>query len=206
VESIWELALDRRFPANDEVSIMQRRQRLWSAALSCTILSLSAAGHAALSGASDPHVGFEASGPAGMKINGTTADLAVSEDVGGHVIVIVPLSNLTTGIALRDHHMKEKYLEVAKYPAATLTIARAALNLPAPGQKVEGDAPATLVLHGQTRPVSVHYDAKAEDGAFSTRGKFRINMNEFGISVPSYLGVTVKPDVDVSASFRVAGS
>jgi hypothetical protein len=31
-------------------------------------------------------------------------------------------------------------------------------------------------------------------------------MNDFGISVPSYLGVTVKPEVDVSASFRVTGS
>jgi len=29
-------------------------------------------------------------------------------------------------------------------------------------------------------------------------------MNDFGITVPVYLGVTVKPDVDVSASFQVA--
>jgi polyisoprenoid-binding protein YceI len=185
---------------------MQRRRRLWGVALSSTILSLSAAGHAALSGASDPHVSFQASGPAGMKINGTTADLSVAEDPGGNVVVSVSLSNLTTGIALRDQHMKEKYLELPKYPAATLTIARAALSLPASGQRVEGDARATLALHGQTRPVSVHYDATAEGAGFSTHGKFHINMNEFGISVPSYLGVTVKPDVDVSASFRVAGS
>jgi len=140
-----------------------------------------------------------------MKINGTTADLSVLED-GGNVVVSVPLSNLTTGIALRDQHMKEKYLEVPKYPAATLTIARAALSLPPSGQRVEGDARATLALHGQTRPVAVHYEATAEGSGFSTHGKFHINMNEFGISVPSYLGVTVKPDVDVSASFRVAGS
>jgi hypothetical protein len=31
-------------------------------------------------------------------------------------------------------------------------------------------------------------------------------MNDYGISVPSYLGVTVKPDVDVSANFSVTGS
>ena len=185
---------------------MRRRQPFAAAAVSTLVLSMSAAVDAALSGAADPHVGFEASGPAGMKINGTTGDLMVSEDASGHVVLSVPLSNLTTGIALRDHHMKEKYLEVAKYPAATLTIARAALNLPGPGQKVEGDAAATLALHGQTRPVSVHFDATADGGGFSTHGKFHINMNEFGISVPSYLGVTVKPDVDVSASFRVAGS
>ena len=38
------------------------------------------------------------------------------------------------------------------------------------------------------------------------RGTVHVNMNDFGITVPVYLGVTVKPDVDVSASFHVAGS
>ena len=47
-----------------------------------------------------------------------------------NVVITVPLANLSTGIGLRDHHMKEKYLEVQKYPSATLTIARSALKFP----------------------------------------------------------------------------
>jgi hypothetical protein len=39
-----------------------------------------------------------------------------------------------------------------------------------------------------------------------THGKFRINMNDFGITVPVYLGVTVKPDVDVTANFKLVGN
>jgi len=66
--------------------------------------------------------------------------------------------------------------------------------------------PSTVTLHGQTRPVTVHYDAKRDGSSLLSHGTFRINMNDFGITVPVYLGVTVKPDVDVSASFRVAGS
>jgi hypothetical protein len=31
-------------------------------------------------------------------------------------------------------------------------------------------------------------------------------MTDFGMTVPSYLGVTVKPDVDVNANFKVTGS
>jgi hypothetical protein len=27
-------------------------------------------------------------------------------------------------------------------------------------------------------------------------------MNDFGITAPSYLGVTVKPDVDINSSFQ----
>jgi hypothetical protein len=32
----------------------------------------------------------------------------------------------------------------------------------------------------------------------------RINIRDFGINVPSYLGVTVKPDVDVAIKLSAA--
>jgi polyisoprenoid-binding protein YceI len=188
-----------------EVMVMRTRKHLGFAGVAVGLLSLSAVAYAGLSSPTDAHVGFLASGPAGMKIEGTTTDLKVSDD-GTNVVVEVPLANLSTGIALRDHHMKEKYLEVPKYPSATLTIARAALKFPASGDHVAADVPGSLKLHGQTKPISIHYDAKGDGGGFSTQGKFRVNMGDFGISVPSYLGVTVKPEVDVSASFHVAGT
>jgi len=87
-----------------------------------------------LSSVKDSRVTFDAAGPAGMKIEGTTSDLSVVDD-GGNVVITVPLANLSTGIGLRDHHMKEKYLEVPKYPAATLTIARNALKFPHDGER-----------------------------------------------------------------------
>jgi polyisoprenoid-binding protein YceI len=184
---------------------MQRRKLFWIASISCAGFWLSAAGHAGLSSASDAHVTFQASGPAGLKIEGTTTDFKATEE-NGSLVIDVPLANLATGIALRDHHMKEKYLEVPKYPAASLIVARSALKMPAGADRTEADVPGTLKLHGQSRPVSVHYDAKADGASFAAHGKFRINMNDFGIIVPSYLGVTVKPDVEVSASFHVAGT
>jgi polyisoprenoid-binding protein YceI len=182
---------------------MKRPSRVWIAALSSTVLGLSTLAHAALSAPTDGRVTFQASGPAGMTIEGTTPDLTLV-DQGDNVVITVPLGNLTTGIAVRDRHMKEKYLEVPKFPTAVLTVARTALRLPTGSDKVEADAPSTLTIHGQTRPVVVHYDAKKDGDALSARGKFRINMRDFGIDVPSYLGVTVKPDIDVSAAFHVS--
>jgi polyisoprenoid-binding protein YceI len=101
--------------------------------------------------------------------------------------------------------MREKYLEVPKFASATLVVAKASLKLPAGGDRAESDASGMLTLHGQTRPVSVHYDAKGDGAGYVAHGKFHVNMNDFGIAVPTYLGVTVKPDVDVTASFHVAG-
>ena len=125
----------------------------FAAALGMALATVGAsiAASAALSSPSDAHVTFQASGPAGLKIEGSTTELNVSDD-GGTLSIDVPLANLATGIALRDHHMKEKYLEVPKYPSATLLVARSALKLPPPGGAIELDVPGTLKLHGQTSP------------------------------------------------------
>lgn len=184
---------------------MRHRPLLWIAAGFAGVLSATTAVHASLSSATDAHVAFAATGPAGLEIDGTTTDLSVTE-VDTDVVITVPLANLSTGISLRDRHMKEKYLEVPVHPTAVLAVAKSALKFPPAGSQVDADVPASLTLHGQTRPVSVHYTAKSDGTITSARGKFRINMTEYGIVVPVYLGVTVKPDVDVTASFRVGGN
>jgi polyisoprenoid-binding protein YceI len=185
---------------------MRLQSRLFAVAAACAFFGATSIGYAAFTSAAAAHVGFTASGPAGMKIEGTTSDLKVAE-ADGNVVVNVPLGNLATGIALRDQHMKEKYLEVGKYPEAILTITRSALHVPAAGgERLTADAPGTLKLHGQSRPVTVHYDASPDATGVAVNGRFHLRMDDFGITIPSYLGVTVKPDVDVTAAFHVVGS
>jgi polyisoprenoid-binding protein YceI len=152
----------------------------------------------------EAQVTFQVSGPAGMKIEGATSELKLTED-SGNLVLVVPLGNVTTGISLRDKHMRDD-LEVPKFPDATLKIARGALKFPGNGDRAEATAMGTLTLHGQTQPVLVRYDAKADAGVIVVHGKIHFSMNDFGIVVPSYLGVTVKPDTDVNATFKVTGS
>lgn len=147
-----------------------------------------------------PAVSFSASGPAGMKIVGTTSDLSVADD-GGNLHVTVPLANLKTGIALRDQHMREKYLQVQKFPNAELTVPRGAIKFPAAGGEASADANGTMKIHGQSKPVTFHYTAKREGDKFAVSGSARLNVKDFGIEIPSYLGVTVNPDIVVSVKF-----
>ncbi len=146
---------------------------------------------------------FTAVGPAGLKIVGTTRDGRVQDD-GTTVKVTVPLSNLTTGISLRDKHMREKYLQVGTYPDAELEVARTALSVPKPGAESAADVPGVLRLHGQNKSVTVHYSAKRDGDTMHVNGTVHFNMNDFGIEVPKYLGITVKPDVDVQVRFDAA--
>src|SRR5450755_4772490 len=112
------------------------------------LLALPVAAHGSLTRADESKVSFTASGPGGLKIVGSTPELTLSDDAKA-ISVTVPLAHLTTGIALRDAHMRDKYLQVSSYPTATLLVARSELKVPVAGTQLEGDANGTMTLHGQ---------------------------------------------------------
>jgi polyisoprenoid-binding protein YceI len=143
---------------------------------------------------------FKVPGPAGLSIEGKTADMTTADD-GTTLTITVPLGNLKTGVDLRDEHTK-KALEVDKYPTTSLAVARADLKFPAAGADSAGDAHGKMTLHGTTKDVTFHYAAKNQGGTISVSGSTRIKMTDFGINPPTYLGVGVKPDVDVTTSFQ----
>lgn len=148
-------------------------------------------------------VTFLATGPGGLKIEGKTAALEVKE-ADGKVTFTVPLAGLDTGIELRNKHMKEKYLEVGKFPTATLVVERATVKPPADGANIAATAPGTLTIHGQTKPATVQYTAKKEQGVYAATGTLNIKLADFGIEVPNYMGITVKQDVEIKVTFKVS--
>jgi polyisoprenoid-binding protein YceI len=175
-------------------------RRMAVIATAALAISFSLAADAKLARTGSPSVSFTAVGPAGLKIVGTTSDLDVADDATS-VTITVPLANLTTGIALRDRHMREKYLQVQTYPNATLKVDRASVKFPPAGAEASGDAQGTMAIHGKTHPVSFHYTAKHEGAGYAVAGSVHLDIKDYGIDVPSYLGVTVKPDIDVTVRF-----
>jgi polyisoprenoid-binding protein YceI len=174
-------------------------RRVAALAAALAALLTVAAAEAKLARGGPASVTFTAAGPGGMKIVGTTTDLDVADD-GQNVTISVPLANLTTGISLRDQHMKEKYLQVQSFPTATLRVARSAVQV-APGATAEADIPGTMTIHGHDHPVTVHFKARSSGANVDVDGATHVNMKDYAIEVPSYLGVTVKPDVDLAVHF-----
>lgn len=165
-------------------------------------LTAAAAAGAALAKTGSSDVEFRAKGPVGMTIIGKTSDLEIADD-GKTLVVKVPLANLRTGIGLRDRHMKEKYLQVDRYPDAELSVAHSGLRFPAKGATLQAAAIGRLTLHGVARNVHFRYEAKNSGSVYSVQGLLHLNMHDYGIRVPSYLGITVKPNVDVKVEFQV---
>ena len=148
----------------------------------------------------EPSASFRGRGPGGFSLEGKTHQLRVEDD-GKVLKVIVPLSGLQTGISLRDRHMRERYLEVEKYPDAVLSLPWSAVKLPEDGRAVEATAPGTMALHGKTHDVQVRYRLARSGSTYQVSGTVPLDIRDYGIDIPSYFGVTVQPEIETSTTF-----
>ena len=134
------------------------------------------------------------------------------------------LASLKTGIDKRDEHMRDNFLETAKYPKAMLTIdkvTKASDNMLMDGKTLTVDAEGTLSLHGvknavQLKDIMVTYFDESE----ATKGKmpgdlliinggFSLNLPDYNIEVPQFiflkLAETIKVSVDLTGSTATTG-
>lgn len=103
------------------------------------------------------------------------------------------LASLDTGIELRNEHMKDKYLEVAKFPKATVRFKDVTA---AEGSKQQ--IPAELELHGVTKPISLDAELKASGEKKVAHATFKFKLTDFEIAIPEHLGIRIADEVTVT--------
>lgn len=135
--------------------------------------------------------------PSMLKIHGTGSKLEGKLQVQGKEVsgkVSIPLSTLDSGIALRTEHMKEKYLEVKKFPQAELELVQAEVDEKTLSTSGEKPFRGKLSLHGKQKEVQGTFELK--DGV--VKAKFPLTLSDYAIEIPSYLGIKVADLVDVN--------
>jgi polyisoprenoid-binding protein YceI len=148
-----------------------------------------------------PEVRFNAAGPAGLAIKGSSDKLSGKQQ-GSSLVFTAPLTNLKTGIDLRDKHLRD-YLETKSFPTAKLAFALDGVQKPGDNARVSGTRSADLTLHGVTKPVKVKYDAKRTGSDMHISGETQIDIRDFNVKVPCYLGVCVRPEVQIAVKFKM---
>ncbi len=117
----------------------------------------------------------------------------------------VDLRTLDTGINLRNEHLRENYLEVTKGPEfdrATLSeIHLTGVDPDAPEGK--GSFTGVLRLHGVTKTVTGTIDVRQAGADVHVKASFPVNLADYSIRKPRYLGVGVKDTVTVEVAFAV---
>jgi polyisoprenoid-binding protein YceI len=114
----------------------------------------------------------------------------------------VDLSSLDTGIELRNTHLREKYLEVARGAEFANAVLSAVRLDKAVAPTFRGQTPftGTLLLHGTRRPVAGQADIRPEGNDVRVVASFPVRLDDYGIATPRYLGVGVKNEVQVKVS------
>ncbi len=159
--------------------------------------------------ATDGRTEFLAIGkPSMIKINGEAQGpegtlTASKNSLSG--TVKVDLNQLTTKIDLRDDHMKNKYLEVSKFPEATLEFVN--LQLPtdfATLSDKETEVPFTgkFTMHGKTSDVTGTAKVARIATHVSGNAQFVFKITNHLDTLPSWLGVKVAEDVTVKVQLK----
>ena len=105
------------------------------------------------------------------------------------------------GIGLRDRHMKNKYLEIEKFPEAKFTPTQVPWTDPsvAATQSLKA-APfiGKLTLHGVEHSVQGTMNSTAgANGKVDCEFDFQIKLTDYKIDIPSFAEITVAETVDV---------
>jgi polyisoprenoid-binding protein YceI len=192
------------------IGAMDPLLRETQAAQAPSSLSTSSAVHVELQKETGSVEFFAVGWPSALKIHGKGTGADGEFEVTGTQVtgsIGFDLGSLETGIGLRDRHMKEKYLETSKFPRASLSLSHLeTAKLPESGSFGAMTVPfeGVLSLHGVERPVTGEAKVSRVGTQVTGAATFWINLAEFGIDVPKYLGITVAEKVQVRASFSAA--
>jgi polyisoprenoid-binding protein YceI len=160
--------------------------------------------------AENGQVQFTATGrPGALKVIGKTGGPTGCLKINGDKLtgtLTVDVTQFATGIGMRDRHLKEKYLEVAKFPTATLTFSD--LSLPKKALTDDGvflvEGPAEIEIHGQNLPVTIKIEGKRTGTLTEITSQFDVKLSDFKITQPSFAGVSVNDLVRVEIQSKAS--
>lgn len=112
--------------------------------------------------------------------------------------------SLSTGMAIRDHHMREKIFNTAADTAPDLLFTSPKLTCPdaAKGQESTCQVSGSFSLRGVTKPFAMAMRIKADGTRYKVSGEGVLKITDFGIERPCQLGVCVSDEVKLKIDFQ----
>ncbi len=144
----------------------------------------------------------------GGSFEATTAAVSGTLALAGlHPVVlsgelVVDLKTLDSGIALRNDHLRNEYLEVGKgegFERATLADIHLG-DVDPDGFQGRTSFSGTFRVHGAERPVTGQAQIHREGSEVLVEATFPVTLPDYGIPKPRYLGVGVRDTVRVQVS------
>lgn len=148
-------------------------------------------------------ISFVAKGkPSFIKAKGNVLLKEADIKLNGNNVVgsfIVDLTTLDSGIELRDDHVKNKYIDVKKFPLAKITFNESDLQVDSSSKKVK----AILEFHGVKKPVELTMTCEKNKKIIHLSGSFSLSLTQFEVELPSFQGITAAEKVKITIDSKV---
>jgi polyisoprenoid-binding protein YceI len=122
-----------------------------------------------------------------LTINGSTVDASP---------FTVDMTTVTSDQDRRDRQFQGRIMDTSQFPTATFKLSEPIklASAPADGQTVSMDVPGDLTMHGATKEVKVHLDARRTGNAIEVSGSVPVTFADWNIPNPSFGGVVTTED------------
>lgn len=133
-----------------------------------------------------------------------TGTMQVAGDTVESVTIEADLTQLTSDEPRRDNAIRERGLESARYPTATLELAEPIklASAPAEGEQVQGEGTGRLTVHGVTREVDLSVQGRWNGSTIQVVGQLPVKMSDFQIEPPRF-GPVVSIEDSLSVDFSL---
>jgi polyisoprenoid-binding protein YceI len=133
-----------------------------------------------------------------------TGTMQVAGDTVEAARIEADLTQLTSDEPRRDNAIRERGLESAQYPTATLELAEPIrlASTPAEGEEVRGEGTGRLTVHGVTREVDLSVRGRWNGSTIQVVGQLPVKMSDFQIEPPRF-GPVVSIEDGLSVDFNL---
>jgi polyisoprenoid-binding protein YceI len=118
---------------------------------------------------------------------------------------VVPVRTLTTGLGLRDEHMRRYVFATSdgKTPDVRFTSAEARCAMPS-NQGTTCQVEGQLAIRGDTKPFTIGLKLLRDGASYRAVGDGLVKLSDYGIPLPSQLGVSTENEVKLHLEFTAA--
>ena len=136
--------------------------------------------------------------------SGTSENLTAKVNLADSTLdVYLDLATLTTGISLRDEHMRENHLETDTYPYAEFF---GKIVSGFDSQRVEPQivkASGHFQIHGVERPLTIEGTMRLENDVLYIASGWSLKLSDYKISRPAFLFLKLSETQQISVKMRL---
>ncbi len=139
----------------------------------------------------------------GYVVPGDSALVPGSQPHASQFYFEVDLASLDTGIDLRNRHMRDDYLQVARYPYAKFKGVLEQIER-GPGDSLRVTAKGTMSIHGVDREVRIPCTIAPAGSHYGTHCAFQVLLSDYGIPIPKLMFLKLSNEIRLDLTFSLA--